>query len=290
MNEQKLNGWILLNKDIGISSAHALNKLKRIVGKKQKIGHAGTLDPFASGLLIVGLGEATKLMDFAVSAIKSYTFTITWGEDRDTLDVEGVVTNTSDARPTRTQVEDALQSYLGDIMQIPPAFSAISINGERAYKLAREGKEVKLAARAVALLSAQLLECNDISATISIVCSKGFYVRSLARDIAHSVGTCGYVSYLHRTRIGNFDIKDALSLEQIENGEEFLQPIDMVLDGDIKHQISEFEAAKLKLGQCVDLSDAKSLPPLIAAFCDDKLIALCDVANGQLKPKKVFNL
>ncbi len=303
--EISINGWVLLDKPIGISSANALNKLKRLIGKKNgkriKMGHAGTLDPYATGLLVVGLGEATKLMEYAVSAHKEYTFSITWGEDRDTLDVEGKVIATSNKRPDLVEIKEVAKMFVGEIDQMPPQFSAISVGGKRAYELARQGKEVKLTTRKVTLFDLKIIDSNKLATSFAIKCSKGFYVRSLARDIAKNLGACGYVSALRRTIIGKFNVSDAISLDKVEEvvhnanhpgGLGFIKPIQAVLDDILVQQtimVTIEQAAKLKLGQKVSLS-SMSICGTAVAICDDTFIAICEIGDGCLKPKRVFNL
>ena len=297
-SETSLNGWVLFDKPLGISSANALNKLKRLLGRKVKIGHAGTLDPFASGLLIVGLGEATKLMEYAVNAEKEYYFTITWGEDRDTLDIEGQIIKTSDVIPNFAQIKDVAEAFIGEINQVPPSYSAISINGKRAYSLARAGEIVNIPPRKVRLFSLQLIKADGLTASFVIRCSKGFYVRSLARDIAYKLGACGYVSELRRLSIGKFNITHAISLDNIEEmmhnasrpGRfDFIKPIRVVLDDILVQQVTEEEAMKLKQGQKIPFQSIVGLSTIVAMH-NDILIALGEISEGYLKPKRVFNL
>src|SRR5262252_310902 len=207
-----VHGWVILDKPQGMTSTQAVGAVRRIFDA-QKAGHAGTLDPMATGILAVALGEATKTVPYAMDAEKAYRFTACWGEARDSDDAEGKVTAVSDRRPTRTEIEAALPRFVGELSQVPPAYSAIKVQGERAYDLAREGEAVDLAPRLVEVYEARLLALSDPDhAEFEILCGKGTYVRSWVRDIAQALGTVGYVSQLRRTRIGAFQEKDSCPL------------------------------------------------------------------------------
>ena len=211
-----VHGWLILDKPLGLTSTQALGKTRRLLGGK-KAGHGGTLDPLATGILPLAFGEATKLIPYVMDGDKEYEFTVRWGECRATDDAEGVVTATSDVRPTEAQIRAALPAFVGVISQKPPAFSAIKVQGERAYDLARAGEVVDLAARDVTIYSLELLEMPDAdSASFRASCGKGMYVRSLARDLAERLGTRGYVSALRRTKVGPFTLKNAVSIEKLE--------------------------------------------------------------------------
>ena len=302
-----MNGWLLIDKPENISSAGALNYIKKLFKsidlKNIKIGHAGTLDPFASGLLIVGVGEATKLINYIMDNSKAYDFTIKWGENRDTIDREGKITEFSDKVPTPTELKTAIEPFCGVINQIPPEFSALKINGERAYNLARQGLEVKLEPRNVTIYNLDIISCNDDSATFAVKCGKGFYVRSLARDIALNLSACGYVTYLRRTESKNFIVNDAIPLDKIKNLlhnddrisslqflQENLKPVTSVLDDILVWNLNEAEAKKLKTGMPIYLDAEFHEKSEVAALFNLKLIAICNFENGQLKPKRVFNL
>ncbi|KIE05983.1 tRNA pseudouridine synthase B [Candidatus Jidaibacter acanthamoeba] len=302
-----MNGWLLIDKPENISSAGALNFIKKLfksIGLKNiKIGHAGTLDPFASGLLIVGVGEATKLINYIMDNSKAYDFTIKWGENRDTIDREGKTTEVSDKVPTPTELKAVIKPFYGVINQMPPEFSALKINGVRAYNLARQGLEVKLESRNVTIYNLDIISCNDDSATFAVKCGKGFYVRSLARDIALNLSACGYVTYLRRTESKNFIVDDAIPLDKIKNllhnddqisSLQFLQknlkPITSVLDDILVWNLNEAEAKKLKTGMPIYLDAEFHEKSEVAALFNLKLIAICNFENGQLKPKRVFNL
>jgi tRNA pseudouridine55 synthase len=302
-----MNGWLLIDKPGGITSTSALNVVKRIFKdnnlKKIKIGHAGTLDPFATGLLLVAIGEATKTINFAMEQAKTYEFTITWGESRDTIDPEGVIIRTSSNVPTLVEIQDVISSFSGTIDQTPPEFSAIKVNGIRAYQLARQGEKIELHPRKVIIYNLTITEHSDNQTSFLIKCGKGFYIRSLARDLASKLNTEGYVSQLRRTKSKNFAVEHAISLDKIKNllhnesprsGLQFLheslKPIDSVLDDILVEEIGEAEAKRLKNGQAI-LHDAQLQENTkVAVFSNSKLIAVCAFNNKLLKPIRVFNL
>src|SRR6201996_631013 len=199
----RVHGWVILDKPIGLTSTQAVAAVRRIFDD-QKAGHAGTLDPMATGILAIALGEATKTVPYAMDADKIYRFTATWGQARDSDDAEGAVTGTSDKRPTTAEIEAQLPCFTGPLNQVPPAYSAIKVAGERAYDLAREGEQVVLEPRPVQVFEARLLGSEKDWAEFEILCGKGTYVRSWVRDIALALGTLGYVSALRRTRLGPF--------------------------------------------------------------------------------------
>ncbi len=290
-----LNGWLILDKPMGITSNKALMILKKLL-KPKKIGHAGTLDPFATGILMVALGEATKTVQYAMGSTKAYEFEITWGQTRDSHDIDGAVIAESDSRPTLEKLEQALSKFTGEISQIPPEYSAIKINGKRACDIMREGKSVELKPRTVTIYGIELLSHTVESATIKVICSKGFYIRSLARDIAFTLGSLGYVSKLRRIESGAFKIEKAISLDYIEkivhNGltEELnkaLCPIDAVLDDILVQQVTEDESKKLRFGQ--KLPFLKDSQTDIAVKNGNTLVAICYARDGYLHPKTVFN-
>ena len=212
--ENAVHGWVVLDKPSGITSTQAVAQVRRIFNA-QKAGHAGTLDPLATGILAIALGEATKTVAYVQDAAKIYRFTASWGESRDSDDAEGKITGTTDARPGREAIEAILSRFTGLLNQTPPAYSAIKVQGERAYDLAREGEEVHLEPRPVQVHEARLVSAEPNQAVFEILCGKGTYVRSWVRDIALALGTLGYVSALRRTRIGGFQEKDAVGLETL---------------------------------------------------------------------------
>ncbi len=307
--KNKISGWINLNKPEGVTSNDAVMIVKRALGFP-KIGHAGTLDPLASGILPIALGEATKLVQYMMDDDKVYVFTATWGEQRTTDDREGTVMATSDIRPSQSQIEAVLPEFKGTIMQKPPAFSAIKVDGQRAYDLARAGAEVDLAARPIDVYELDLVECTTDSATFRCVCGKGTYVRSLARDIAEKLGTKAYVSHLSRENVGPFSIKDAISLDIFRENpdkddlESNVLPVQTVLDDIPVLAVNDTEAARLKNGQKVTFISRPDVERLVKAGHDiknrdvglmiathhGKALAMLEVTGVEAQPVRVFNL
>lgn len=228
-----MHGWIILDKPVGIGSTQCVGKVKwalRQCGiKKPKVGHGGTLDPLASGVLPIAIGEATKLAGRMLDATKAYDFTIGFGAETDTLDAEGKVIATSDARPSRQEVEESLPGFCGTIEQIPPAFSALKVDGQRAYDLVRQGKGVALNSRPVTIFALTIRDAGTDELTLSATVSKGTYIRSLARDIARALGTVGHVTMLRRTKAGPFTLKQAISLDFLEEAAKARTLIDEVI-------------------------------------------------------------
>ncbi len=228
-----IHGWLVLDKALEQTSTDAVNKIKRAFNAN-KCGHAGTLDPLATGVLPIALGEATRTVAWLMEAQKTYIFKIKWGISTDTQDVEGKIIATSDIRPSKSQIENILQNFLGEIEQIPPQYSAIKVDGERAYDLAREGEDFELKSRKVVTYELQLLECHEDEAKIFVRSGKGFYVRALARDLAKALGAEGHVTYLRRTSVGPFKEESAISLDNIQK---------MCIEGDALSQLLPFETA-----------------------------------------------
>lgn len=299
----KVDGWVNLDKPLGMTSTQAVGKIRRIMNG-QKVGHAGTLDPLASGVLPIALGEATKTIPYIQDSLKTYEFTVTWGEQRSTDDAEGEAIAESDSRPEQASIEAALPAFVGDIEQTPPKFSAIKIDGQRAYDLARSGTDVEMKSRQVYIQSLELLECDTDTATLCMTCGKGTYVRSLARDLAIMLGTYGYVSGLRRTQVGAFSSNDAISLAKLEDLEhiaarsEALQAVQVVLDDIPALEIKQNEIAALRNGQALSLisrSDFQRIEDLdhdgeaLAVF-QDQAIAIVDIDGPHVKPVRVFNL
>ncbi|MBI1179062.1 MAG: tRNA pseudouridine(55) synthase TruB [Alphaproteobacteria bacterium] len=288
-----ITGWIVVDKPQGMSSAHVVGKVRRLLDAA-KVGHAGTLDPLATGVLPLALGEATKLVSYAMEGSKTYRFTVAWGEARDTDDLEGAVTATSDARPSRREIEAALPGFTGTVLQKPPAYSAIKVAGERAYDLARDGQPPDLPPRPVEIHRLDLLEAHADSADFEVECGKGTYVRSLARDLALRLGTCGHVAGLRRTRVGAFDAADSFSLDKIAELSNsappcgLLLPIETPLDDIPAVAVMESEAERLRHGQPVFVPRALSGEVVIKA--SGRAIGLGLLENGNLKPKRLFNL
>lgn len=294
----KVDGWLVIDKPYEMGSTKVVGKC-RYLTKAQKVGHAGTLDPLATGVLPIAFGEATKTIPFIVDAKKTYRFTVTWGEERATDDKEGDVVETSDVRPSIDKIKNALPEFMGIIRQRPPAYSAIKIDGRRAYDLARAGEVVEMKEREVEVYDLKLLESDTESATFEMECSKGTYVRSVGRDLARKIGTLGYISMLRRTKVGSFDETDTISLEKLEELvhsaplEEWILNVVTVLDDILALAVTEDQAAFLKNGGFVpsgELPASSRTGDLYKAMCDDKIIALCELDEDFLKPVRVFNL
>ncbi len=292
-----VHGWVVLDKPYELGSTSAVGKVRWLF-TAQKAGHAGTLDPLATGVLPIALGDATKTVPFLVDAIKGYDFTLTFGQNTDTWDAEGEVTDTSDVHPSKTDILNVLPRFIGEIEQIPPRFSAIKVGGKRSYDLARSGEVVELKSRQVQIKSIELTEFTPDAATFSVVCGKGTYIRSIARDMAAALGTCGHVTMLRRTRVGPFSLEHAFSLDALEQlchrggVLEGLRPVETALDDIPVLAITDKDASDLKQGRAIVLSPSSKLQKSewILAMCGDTAIALCKPDDGQLWPKRVFNI
>lgn len=298
-----VHGWVVLDKPLGMTSTHAVAVIKRLFQAK-RAGHAGTLDPLASGGLPVALGEATKTVPFVMDGRKRYRFTVQWGEQRDTDDSEGRVVATSDARPSEEAIRALLPRFMGTILQVPPRYSAIKIQGERAYDLARDGEVVELQPREVEIFEFNLVEQQDSDHSVfEAECGKGTYVRSLARDMGELLGCHGHVSQLRRTQVGPFAEKDMIPLEELEGlcdraraGEaslaDALLPVETALDDIPALAVSRADAARLHRGQTVLLRgrDAPIFSGTVYVTVAGRLLALADIDGGELIPKRVFNL
>jgi tRNA pseudouridine55 synthase len=302
-DKRDVHGWVVLDKPVGMTSTHAVSVVKRLFTAK-RAGHAGTLDPLASGCLPIALGEATKTVPFVMDGRKLYRFTVRWGEERDTDDAEGRVIATSDQRPSADAIGKLLPSYIGTIQQVPPRYSAIKIEGERAYDLARDGTVVELAARPVEISRLELMQVPDPDhAILEAECGKGTYVRSLARDLGRALGCFGHVSALRRAAVGSFTEKTMISLEDLEAlchraaaGEaslaDALMPVETALDDIPALAVSRADAARLTRGQAVLLRgrDAPNFRGTIYVTVSGQLLALAELDRGEIVPKRVFNL
>ena len=292
-----IHGWVVLDKPYSLGSTSAVGKVRWLY-TAQKAGHAGTLDPLATGILPIALGEATKTVPFMVDAKKAYQFTLTFGENTDTWDTEGKVTETSDLRPVEDDILAALPQFIGDIEQIPPRYSAIKVDGKRSYDLARSGEVVELKSRQVTVDGFKLLDYDGQAATFDVACGKGTYIRSLARDLAAMLGTCGHVTMLRRTRVGPFTLEQSFTLDALENlchrdaVSDALRPVETALDDIPVLALTEQEAIELKHGRAIVFTPSlmAANPDWILAMLEDKAVALCNAIDGQLRPKKVFNL
>jgi len=290
-----LHGWVILDKPTGITSAHAVAKVKRLL-KPMKIGHAGTLDPLASGVLPLALGEATKTMPYVIEHDKKYLFTATWGQARDTDDMEGQITATSELRPSREAIEALLPHFTGTILQAPPSYSAIKIDGKRAYDLARSGQNPEMKPREVTVYKIEIVDYNQDATVFSCHCGKGTYIRSIARDMGQALGCFGTISALRRTQVGKFGLEHAISLELLadmvhKSDRCFVQPVEFALDDIPARNIDSDQALLLKRGHTIPLPSTMEEPGAkILARHDGKVVAICEAGPGTMKPVRVFNL
>ena len=296
-----LHGWIILDKPLGLGSTTAVSAVKRILREagepKTKVGHGGTLDPLASGVLPIALGEATKLCGRMLDATKAYEFTIRFGEETDTLDAEGQVVATSNVRPPLDKIEAVLQRFTGEIEQVPPAYSALKIGGKAAYARARAGEQVDLKSRRATvhhLTIGHPRESGNDEITLSATVSKGTYIRSLARDIARALGTVGHVSYLRRTRAGPFSLQSAISLDFLEEAAKARQltrtvlPLDAALDDIPALPVTPDQARLLRHGQV--LVGFPATPGLQLASSEGIPVALVEASADGLRVVRGFNL
>lgn len=304
--KRKVDGWVVLDKPLGVTSTQALGKVRFALGAA-KGGHGGTLDPLATGILPLAFGEATKALPYVVDASKTYRFTIRFGIETTTLDAEGTVTAAADARPETAAIEAVLPAFLGSIDQVPPAFSAIKVDGERAYDLARAGETVDLPARAVEIHALRLIERPDADhATLEVDCGKGTYVRSLARDIARRLGTVGHVVMLRRLRVGPFALDGAVDLERIQNLVEkgpdllhtsppdgILLPVVTALDDIPALAVTAEDARALKDGRAIGLpgtAHRRDGDAVVRLMAPTGLVALGRLDGPLVRPVRVFNL
>ena len=297
-----LSGWLILDKPRGLGSTHGVSAVKRVLRQngyaKTKVGHGGTLDPLAEGVLPIALGEATKLAGRMLDASKIYEFTLRFGEETDTLDTEGAVIETSDVRPTRAEVLAILPRFTGGIEQVPPAYSALKVDGQRAYDLARAGEMVELKARAVTIHSLVLLNDADEGALTEVTLvahvSKGTYIRSLARDIAYGLDTCGHVTYLRRTKAGPFLQEQAISLDNLEESakraslEHLLLPLEAGLDDIPALHLDQTSAQAVRQGRV--LSGMPQSSGLYLAKLGTVPVALMEITDGTATVVRGFNL
>jgi tRNA pseudouridine55 synthase len=298
--KRKVDGWLILDKPSGMTSTHAVSVVKRAFAAK-KAGHAGTLDPLATGILPIALGEATKTVSFVMDGRKAYRFTVRWGIETDTDDAEGRAIATSEERPDEAAIRQALPGFTGTIMQTPPKFSALKIAGERAYDLAREGEEVILEARPVEIDRLDLVAIVDANhAEFEAGCGKGTYVRALARDLGRLLGTCGHVAALRRTAVGPFDEANAVGLEALQELAQtdvagrapMLLPVATGVGGLPALSVSRADAGRLARGQAVLLRgrDAPIMEGWVAVSAQGALVALAEIEQGELRPRRIFNL
>jgi len=294
-----VHGWLIFDKPKGMNSTRAVGLVKSLYDAA-KAGHAGTLDPLATGVLPIALGEATKTVPFVVEGSKVYRFTVRFGIETDTDDAEGKVTASSDRRPSSPEIEATLPRFTGEIIQVPPRFSALKVEGARAYELARDEEQFELEPRPVSIARLTLVAHPDKDHCIlETECGKGTYVRALARDLGRALGSHGHVAALRRTRVGPFGEARAVSVERLEalasDRDDLvtaLEPVEIALRGIPALAVSAADAARLRRGQPVLLRgrDAPILAGTIYAMARGTLVAVGEVSEGELKPRRIFNL
>ncbi|MCE2516426.1 MAG: tRNA pseudouridine(55) synthase TruB [Alphaproteobacteria bacterium] len=299
----KIDGWVILDKPLTVPSTKAVNIIRRCFGAA-KAGHSGTLDPLATGILPIALGEATKTIPYVMDASKDYAFTVKWGEETTTDDREGEVTIRHDHRPSLDEVNAILDQFRGPISQVPPIYSAIKKDGKRAYDMARNNEEVQLDARQVEIHQLNCLSCDDHEASFQVTTGKGAYIRSLGRDMARALGTAGHIVQLRRLRVGPFSLDKSISLdffEEIDNSADAfkaLHPVMTALDDIPALAITEEDALRLRRGQKIELKAGMTSPKadpdaddvVMTAVHQGQLVALITVNGPTASPIRVFNL
>ena len=301
MSERKkkgrsIHGWLLVDKPAGISSAAVVNKIKWCFNA-QKAGHAGTLDPAATGLLVVALGDATKTIPIITESLKAYNFNIIWGSQTNTDDQEGDVIETSSYRPGKENIEAALQKFRGQIMQIPPQFSAVKVNGERAYIKARKGEKIELKSRPLWVNSLSIIEVlNKNSVSLRMECGKGGYVRAIARDLGKELGCFAHIKSLRRTDSGPFNVKNTIQYDLFtangrnSNLDHLILPLEIGLKGVTEIEIDIEGAVKLRQGQSISISNCKLMENSKAwVSLNKKAVAMVNLKSNRLYPSKVFS-
>ena len=296
-----VNGWLVFDKPQGMTSTQAVTRIRRLY-EAEKAGHAGTLDPLATGVLPIALGEATKTVPFVVEGSKEYRFTVRFGSETDTDDAEGKAVATSERRPARAEIEAMLAEFTGEIDQVPPRYSAIKVDGARAYDLARDEEEFELKPRRVSIERLGLIDRPDADrCVLEARCGKGTYVRALARDLGRALGSFGHVEALRRIRVGAFDEAHAVPLARLDalaesGGHEALlgalQPVETALRAIPALAVSGPDADRLRRGQPVLLRgrDAPIIEGTVYATSRGTLVAVGEVSKGELKPRRIFNL
>lgn len=299
----KIDGWVILDKPLEVPSTKAVNIIRRSFSAA-KAGHSGTLDPLATGILPIALGEATKTIPYVMDATKDYAFTVKWGAETTTDDREGEVTITSDNRPSKADVDAILDEFRGSIAQVPPIYSAIKKDGKRAYDLARNNQEVELDARQVDIHKLECIASNDDEAQFIVTTGKGAYIRSLGRDMARRLGTAGHIITLRRLRVGPFSLDRSISLDFFENLDDSadavkaLHPVLTALDDIPALAITENDALRLRRGQKIECHDGATpggIDPdaddvVMTALYEGQLVALVSVHVNTASPIRVFNL
>ena len=297
-----VHGWVVFDKPLNMTSTQAVGKIRWLFDA-EKAGHGGTLDPLATGLLPIALGEATKTVQWAMEGRKTYQFRIQWGAETETDDLEGAITQQSNLRPSKYSIESILNQFIGEVSQVPPIYSALKIDGERAYDLARAGEKPEMAPRQVVIEELRVLEASNADyADFETVCGKGTYIRALARDMGRALRCLGHLSLLRRTQVGPFLEKDMISLEMLEKLSHtsasdnalkgVLRSIVTVLDGIPALAVMDQDAAKLRQGQQVLLRGANAPINCEAVLVnhDGRPLGICEISQGSLKTKRLFNL
>lgn len=296
-----IHGWLSLDKPAGMTSTDAVARVRRIT-RAAKVGHGGTLDPLATGVLPIALGEATKTVAYIVDGEKHYRFTARLGEARDTDDSEGEVTATSPLRPDTAAIEEALPAFVGNVEQVPPRFSAVKIGGERAYDMARRGEEVAMEARPVEIAALTLVERPDTDhITLELVCGRGTYVRSVVRDLGELLGCHAHVTALRRLRVARFDAEDAVSLDALEqlvaddSLPQALIPLPLALQEMASMPLTGPQAQRLRSGQRIRvaanlITGEPDEEGTVRAMAAGEMVALARIQGGELSPVRVFNL
>ena len=294
-----VHGWVIVDKPLGLTSTQCLARVRRLTDAA-KAGHGGTLDPLASGILPIALGEATKTVAYVMNAGKTYRFTVRWGEATATDDAEGEVTTRSDIRPSRAAIAAVLPRFTGDILQKPPPYSAIKVAGARAYDLARAGQAPDLAPRPIRIDGLRLLDMPDADhAVFEVDCGKGAYVRALGRDLGAALGTYGHITALRRTRVGRYDEKAAFSLDSLTDlcqkgaAHAYLLPIETALDDIPALVVTGPQADRLRQGQVIRIAiAAPGLPPdgELLVMADGKPVGLAERSADEVRPLRLFNL
>ncbi len=292
--KRDVSGWLILNKPYDFGSTQAVGKVRWLLGAK-KAGHAGTLDPLATGILPIALGEATKTIPFVQDGIKVYRFSLVWGIATNTDDTEGEIIDTSPVRPSAEQVLAALPEFTGQISQVPPAFSAIKIRGERAYDLARAGHELNMPPRDVMIEDFSLLKHGEEKSVFEVTCAKGTYIRALARDLAKKLGTRGHVDALHRSRVGDFSDENAIELQEFENApmqerEQMLLAVSAGLSSLPEIRVDARQSTSLGFGNPVLLSGAGAPVAVEEAWASHRgqAVAIGRVEQGQFRPSRII--
>ncbi|SDL68937.1 tRNA pseudouridine(55) synthase TruB [Paracoccus chinensis] len=286
-----ISGWLLIDKPAGVGSTDVVGRVRWALDAK-KAGHAGTLDPDATGLLAVALGEATKTVPYLTDALKAYDFTITWGSETSTDDASGEVLRRTDARPTAEAIEAALPAFRGEILQVPPAVSAVKVDGARAYDLAREGEEFTLAARPLWVEELTLTQAREDQADLHLVCGKGGYVRAIARDLGRALGCLGHVQSLRRVWSGPFDVTDAIPFDRVDRAAQAeldaaLLPIQSALD---LPEMRATDQGALRLGngnpgQVLGVADYGAE---VWVSHEGRAVAIGRYMGGEVHPSRVF--